>query len=43
VLTWLKSTPEEEEEEEEEEGEGESHRYIPIKGSTHQFSLSSSL
>jgi hypothetical protein len=41
VLTWLKSTPEEEEEEEEEEGE--SHRYIPIKGSTHQFSLSSSL
>jgi hypothetical protein len=23
--------------------EEESHRYIPIKGSTHQFSLSSSL
>jgi hypothetical protein len=34
---------EEEEEEEEEEEVGDSHRYIPIKGSTHQFSLSSSL
>jgi hypothetical protein len=28
--------------EEEEEEEEESHRYIPIKGSTYQFSLSSS-
>jgi hypothetical protein len=27
----------------EEEEEEESHRYIPMKGSTHQFSLSSSL